>query len=90
MTAAAVRDSPDIDPEIKKALAGELVAAEGDKAEIEAWVDREFQVRKFAQTGTDAEGGYRMMTQQAKEAKRKANSRDDAGRAVLTCDDEGP
>lgn len=60
VTAAAVRASTEIDEDIKKALAEELAAAEGDKAEIEAWIDRDFQVRKFAQRGTDSDGDYRM------------------------------
>lgn len=60
VTAAAVKASPDIDPEIKESLAGELEGSEANEAKIEAWVDREFQIRKFAQTSADDSGPYRM------------------------------
>lgn len=60
VTAAAVRASPDIDPEIKESLAGELEDSEEKGAAIEVWVDREFQIRKFSQTSSDDIGEYRM------------------------------
>ena len=60
VTAAAVLGNPDIDEEIRKGLAEELRAAEGEKVEIEVWIDRDFRIRKFAQNGTDDDGNYRM------------------------------
>jgi hypothetical protein len=60
VTAAAVAASTDIDPDIKKSLAEELRASEGDKADVGVWVDRDFQIRRYTQSGHDEDGDYTM------------------------------
>jgi hypothetical protein len=55
-----VAANTEIDPKIRKGLAEDLRASEGDKADIDVWLDRELQIRKYAQTGHDQDGDYTM------------------------------
>ncbi len=58
VTVAAVAAATEIPEDVRDELVDTLNDNKGDTAQVEAWIDDDFQIRRYVERGTDSDGAY--------------------------------